>query len=54
MTKYTEKQIEQYRQRALKLGLSASDNYWKMPTATLAEICNGYGPDAWPANSRSE
>jgi hypothetical protein len=52
MTKYTVAQIEQYRTRAIKLGLSASDNYWKMPTATLAEICNGYGPDRWPESLR--
>lgn len=48
----TEKEVLNGRNRARKLNLSAPEEYWTMPAAMLAKICNGYGPDAWPQTCR--
>ena len=51
-TFYTPELAETIRQSARRLGMQADPRFWNASAETLAQVCNGYGPDMWSDSLR--
>ena len=49
---YTLEQIRKFQKQARELGFAGSDGFCAAAPETLLDICNGFGPDAWPQLAR--
>ena len=51
-TFYTPREVSVLRDRAKALGMEADPRFWNASPDTLAQVCNGYGPDMWSDSLR--